>query len=55
MYASTPQPSLAEVLAAPEGMLVPVYRAFPGDTETPISAFLKLRRGATACLLESAE
>lgn len=55
MYASMLQPSLTEVMAAPEGMLVPVYRAFPGDTETPISAFLKLRRGATACLLESAE
>jgi anthranilate synthase component 1 len=42
-------------MAAPKGTLIPVYRAFPGDTETPISAFLKLRRGGAACLLESAE
>ena len=55
MFTSTPQPSLAEVRAAPLGVVVPVYRAFPADTETPISAFLKLRRGGAACLLESAE
>ncbi len=55
MFAAALQPSLAEVVAAPEGTLIPVYRVFPGDTETPISAFLKLRRGGAACLLESAE
>ena len=55
MYSSRLRPSLAEVMAAPSGTLIPVYRTFPGDTETPISAFLKLRRGGAACLLESAE
>jgi anthranilate synthase component 1 len=51
----TLKPTLDQVRAAPEGATVPVYRAFPSDTETPISAFLKLRRGSTAFLLESAE
>jgi anthranilate synthase component 1 len=49
------QPSLEEVLAAPIDASIPVWRALPSDTETPISAFLKLRRGGTGFLLESAE
>ncbi|MFN2431617.1 MAG: anthranilate synthase component I family protein [Gemmatimonadota bacterium] len=35
--------------------VVPVWRTVPADTETPVSAFLKLRRGGTAFLLESGE
>jgi anthranilate synthase component I len=49
------QPALAEVMRAPEDAIVPVHRSVSADTETPISVFLKLRRGATAFLLESAE
>jgi anthranilate synthase component 1 len=46
---------MEEVLAAPLEASIPVWRALPSDTETPISAFLKLRRGGTGFLLESAE
>src|SRR5215217_2601234 len=35
--------------------LVPVCETFIEDTETPVSAFLKLRGGGPAFLLESAE
>ena len=42
-------------LSAPLGAVVPVWRALPADTETPVSAYLKLRRGGTSFLLESAE
>ena len=38
-----------------KGNLVPVYREIRGDTETPVSAFLKLRSPAHAFLLESVE
>ena len=55
MFSKTLKPSLEEVLAAPGDASIPVYRALPSDTETPISAFLKLRRGGTGFLLESAE
>ncbi|HTU29304.1 MAG TPA: anthranilate synthase component I [Solirubrobacteraceae bacterium] len=55
-------PSLAEVRAlAPGHDLVPLYETFVDDTQTPVSAFLKLRAGyAThpaqpSFLLESAE
>jgi anthranilate synthase component 1 len=40
---------------AAKGNLVPVYREIRGDTETPVSAFLKLRSPAHAFLLESVE
>jgi anthranilate synthase component I len=43
------------VLAAPLGAVVPVWRALVADTETPVSAYLKLRRGGTGFLLESSE
>lgn len=43
------------VLAAPLGWVVPVWRSFPSDTETPVSAYLKLRRGGTGFLLESGQ
>ena len=42
-------------LDAPLDAVVPVWRTESSDTETPVSAFLKLRRGGTACLLESGE
>ncbi|MBN1918568.1 MAG: anthranilate synthase component I [Verrucomicrobia bacterium] len=40
---------------AKRGNLVPVYREFMADMETPVSAFAKLDRGAHAFLLESVE
>jgi anthranilate synthase component 1 len=41
-------------LAADGGRLVPVWRTCLLDTDTPVSAFAKLRRGPFAFLLESA-
>ena len=38
---------------ASEGNLVPVWRELPADTETPVSAFLKLPTPSHAFLLES--
>ncbi len=35
--------------------VIPVVHRFLDDTETPVSAFLKLRQGAGCFLLESAE
>jgi anthranilate synthase component I len=43
------------VLAAPLDAVVPVWRSLVADTETPVSAYLKLRRGGTGFLLESSE
>ncbi len=43
-----------ERLAA-RGDLVPVWRDLPGDTETPVSAFLKLPEPTHAFLLESVQ
>ena len=40
---------------AKEGNLVPVYREILADTETPVSAFLKMRKGPYSYLLESIE
>jgi anthranilate synthase component I len=40
--------------SAPDGGLVPVWRDCLLDTDTPVSAFAKLRRGPFAFLLESA-
>jgi len=40
---------------AQEGNLIPVYREFLADTETPVSAYLKLKDGAYSYLLESAD
>src|SRR5579875_1951745 len=54
-----PSPTLAEVRALAEGHdLVPLYETFVDDTQTPVSAFLKLRAAHPAqpsFLLESAE
>src|SRR6201994_1635775 len=54
------EPTLEEARAlAEEGTVVPVRARFVEDTETPVSAFLKLRagepEGAPCFLLESAE
>ena len=40
---------------AGEGNLIPVYTEVYADLETPVSAYLKLRRGANTFLLESVE
>jgi len=40
---------------AKEGNLVPVYTELPADLDTPLSAFLRLRPGPYAFLLESVE
>ena len=43
-------------LAAGPANLIPVYREFPADLETPVSVYLKLMRsGAPSFLLESVE
>ena len=51
-------PSLEEVkrtAASGEGNLVPIYREVLADLETPVSAFLKVKRGDYSFLLESVE
>ena len=49
-------PGLAEVRElAREHTLVPLRQTFIADTETPVSAYLKLRGGGPSFLLESAE
>src|SRR3954471_5641645 len=49
-------PSLEEVRElAREYTLVPLRHTFVADTETPVSAYLKLRGGGPSFLLESAE
>lgn len=50
-------PSLEEVTALfATGNLVPVYRTYPADLETPVSVFMKLAQaGEAAFLLESVE
>ena len=40
---------------AQEGNLIPVYQKFLADTETPVSAYLKLKDDSYSYLLESAE
>ena len=50
------KPSLEEFHAlAEQGNVVPVYAQLAADFETPLSAFLKIRDGKHAFLLESAE
>ena len=49
-------PTLEEFRAlARQGNLVPVYRELRADLETPVSAYLKIARGAHSFLLESVE
>jgi len=38
-----------------QGNLVPIYREMAADSDTPVSAFLKVKRGGYSFLLESAE
>ncbi len=40
---------------AKQGNLIPVYREILADTETPVSAFLKIKEGNYSYLLESVE
>src|SRR5436190_24106219 len=49
-------PTLTEArrLAGPRRLL-PLYREILADAETPVSAYLKVARGASAFLLESVE
>jgi len=48
------QPDFEQFQAlAAHANLVPVYRKLLSDTLTPVSAFLKIDRGACACLFES--
>ena len=50
------KPSFSEFKQmAQQGNLIPVYHEFLADTETPVSAYLKLRDGSYSYLLESAD
>ena len=50
------KPSLEEFRAlAEKGNVVPVYAQLAADFETPLSAYLKIRDGQHAFLLESAD
>ena len=50
------QPSLSEFCRLAErGNLIPVYREFLGDMETPVSAYLKVSDKSFSYLLESAD
>jgi anthranilate synthase component I len=50
------QPSLSQFKRmASEGNLIPVYGEFLADTETPVSAYLKIKDKAFSYLLESAD
>jgi anthranilate synthase component 1 len=52
------RPTLEEVqelAKAGEGNVVPIYREVTADLETPVSAFLKVKRGQYSFLLESVE
>ena len=50
------RPSFAEFKKMThQGNLIPVYREFLADTETPVSAYLKLKDNSYSYLLESAD
>ena len=50
------KPSFSEFkLMTKTGNLIPVYQEFLGDTETPVSAYLKIRDKSFSYLLESAD
>jgi len=50
------QPSLSQFKRmVPQGNLIPVYGEFLADTETPVSAYLKIKDKAFSYLLESAD
>jgi len=51
-----PIPSFADFTSmAEQANVIPVYREFLADTETPVSAYLKVRNGSYSYLLESAD
>ena len=50
------KPSFSEFkMMAEQGNLIPVYQEFMADTETPVSAYLKIRDKSFSYLLESAD
>jgi len=50
------KPSFSEfTLMARQGNLIPVYQEFLADTETPVSAYLKIKDKSFSYLLESAD
>ena len=50
------RPSFPEFSSmANQGNLIPVYREFLGDTETPVTSYLKIRDKSFSYLLESAD
>ena len=50
------KPSFSNFKAlATQGNVIPVYREFLGDTETPVSTYLKIKEKHLSYLLESAE
>src|SRR6185369_2048402 len=52
------QPTLEQVKEIARqggGNILPIYREVPADLETPVSAFLKVKRGQYSFLLESVE
>ncbi len=56
MHSLPVEPSLDSFLALSKlGNVIPVYTQLAADFETPLSAYLKIRDGAHAFLLESAE
>ena len=51
-----PIPSFSDFTSmAEQANLIPVYQEFLADTETPVSAYLKVRNGSYSYLLESAD
>src|SRR5215831_17985931 len=56
LHGGTVRPARDEIAAlASRGNVVPVYREILADLDTPVSAFLKIHRGAYGFLLESVE
>ncbi|HEX9687747.1 MAG TPA: anthranilate synthase component I [Thermoanaerobaculia bacterium] len=52
----TPQAERSAILARGSGRVVPVARALPGDEQTPVGLFRRMRRSGSECfLLESVE
>ncbi len=54
-YPHTPDLAAFERLATEGYNLIPVYREISADLETPVSAFVKVARGANSFLFESVE
>ena len=52
---TTPNLQEFEGLVAEGATTVPVYREIPADTDSPVSAFLKIHRGGQGFLRESVE